>query len=85
MKSQETESRIIRYGMCCRLRPSSVSIKYALLLASFLFAIHMVKSVSAISIASDDENSNEFAMEMDSDNRNLNFNSNPAGEFVLNF
>lgn len=73
MKSQKTESRIVRYGMWCRLRPSTANGKFAVL-ASFLLAIQMVKSVSAISIASDDEIAAD-------DNRNLNFNKNPAGEF----
>lgn len=78
MKSQKTESKIVRYGMWCR--PSCVNSKFALcgVLASFLLVI--LKPVTAISIAGDDEIANEFGPAA-SDNSNLNFNNDPAGEF----
>lgn len=78
MKSQKTESKIVRYGMWCR--PSCINSKFALcgVLASFLIVI--VKPVTAISIAGDDEIANEFGPAA-SDNSNLNFNNDPAGEF----
>lgn len=84
MKSQKTESKIVRYGMWCR--PSCVNRKFALcgVLVAFLLAIQSVQPVSTVSIASDDESSNEFTADA-SDNSNLNFNNDPSGEFYYIF